>query len=397
LLGGAMTVWDATLREPFRGLVVVTLSVLLFTLCIGTACRAPEPPDVSGARVRPGDSTAEESVVTGVLAGTPAAPEAASPAEVAPPETPALRPDLQSLAGATYALPLTGDPPPGRLYVTLFFADSELARQIPVTREIERTPAVLHAICRELAAGPAPGSGLLRPMSALGVEFSDGIAWVDFPRRVDHLQGSCSVQTLVVPYLLSVCAHPAVEKVGILVEGERREYTAHGLIAEPYPRGWSARAADRVVYALARCVGDRVYLVPRSHDVPRRLQGARVSDLVAYGMEKLVHPLEYGIGRTFVSVVPAGLRALGVAVWGETVFVNFNPALEEALSWPDPFGRLCLDAIVFTACRTAGVDRARLLVLGRPIDAEVEGLDLSRPLSCPRWLNPELESTDVPD
>lgn len=127
--------------------------------------------------------------------------------------------------------------------VTLFFADSQAQHVIPEVRLVDLQESLGEAVVRELIKGPAEPD-LFRTIPEgtrlLSFEVVEGVAYVNFSRELqaNHGGGSAGEVMTLDSLVLSLTELPEIDKVQILVEGEKKEtLKGHFEILEPLDRG----------------------------------------------------------------------------------------------------------------------------------------------------------------
>lgn len=163
---------------------------------------------------------------------------------------------VESLAGHTdTSRPLTpppyqnyisfGSAPPGEtMPVTLYFSEPNAMYLVPVTRDIPKTKAVARAVVEELIRGPAKDSGLgpVIPEGTrlLAIKLKDGLLTVDFSKelRDKHWGGTAGEALTLNGIVHSLTALPGVDKVEILIEGQRgASIGGHVILDRPLTAG----------------------------------------------------------------------------------------------------------------------------------------------------------------
>ncbi|MBE3587051.1 MAG: GerMN domain-containing protein [Thermoanaerobacteraceae bacterium] len=135
-----------------------------------------------------------------------------------------------------------GGEPGKAVPVVLYFSDDR-GYLVAVKKEIPRTQAIARATIEELCRGPVSGSGLnptIPPGTRLkDINIKDGVATVDFSRelKTKHWGGSSGELLTVYSIVNTLTQFPSVQKVQLLVEGERQQSLAGHLdISRPLQR-----------------------------------------------------------------------------------------------------------------------------------------------------------------
>lgn len=127
--------------------------------------------------------------------------------------------------------------------ITLYFSDESAVDVIPERREVLRRNEPLEAIVlRELIRGPIE-AGMQRTIPAetrvISVEVVDRIAYANFSREIvsRHPGGSTGEYMTIMSIVYSLTELPGIEKVQLLLEGEKKEAMfGHGTTIDPIGR-----------------------------------------------------------------------------------------------------------------------------------------------------------------
>lgn len=150
--------------------------------------------------------------------------------------------------GNTPSEPVSPVPSTDTVTVTLYFGDEQGMEVLPERREVEvpsdatQRPPLYTIVVRELLKGPT--DSLLRrtfPAEAqlLSIQVTDGLALVNFSRELQtkHWGGSTGEAMTLLSLVNSLTELPEIEKVTILVEGQKIETLAgHFDATEPLTR-----------------------------------------------------------------------------------------------------------------------------------------------------------------
>lgn len=127
-------------------------------------------------------------------------------------------------------------------WVTVYYADSQLAYLVPVTVGIRAGEEPMKAAVEALLAGPPKGSGLLSPIQRdtrlLSLKVKNGLATVDLTRKaLEYGGGSANELFLVNSLLLTLTDFPGVEQVQLLFGGQKVEVLPEGTnVGQPLSR-----------------------------------------------------------------------------------------------------------------------------------------------------------------
>lgn len=287
--------------------------------------------------------------------------------------------------------PATGDVPrEGTTRVTLYFSDLDGMFLVPVSRTIERTPAILRATLDQLLAGPAPNSGLaasVPPMEYQKIRLDGGRATVDLGQQVAAASagwGSAGSTTALNAIVYTLGAHPAVREIQFTVDGRPAEVLFHGISgSDPFLEAdWSSSGEALTLY-LSHVTAGRVYLVPYQVTSAGGPEPARMTEALGH-LARGVQVGQFQLGPT----VPAEVAVQAVSRTRDVVRVDFAPGVEGAFGGDPAMQAMMLDSIVLTLTSFPGVKAVEFVVDGRPAPA-LGGRDLSAPVSRPQWVNPE--------
>ncbi|MDD2421295.1 MAG: GerMN domain-containing protein [Heliobacteriaceae bacterium] len=137
----------------------------------------------------------------------------------------------ESQAVHTGAASLTADeqaPVPEQV-LTLYFADVKGQNLVPVKRTIAKTESVARTAVEELIKGPGANTAVLPTIPAgtrlVDIALKDGVCTVNLSKEVQiNHQGGSAGETLTVYSLVNTLTQfPTVERVQLLVEGQKEE------------------------------------------------------------------------------------------------------------------------------------------------------------------------------
>jgi hypothetical protein len=144
------------------------------------------------------------------------------------------------LAGLLAVAPVTGAQT-GTTHVTLYFTFSAPTHfyLVPVTAVVPVSPTPARQALELLIQGPPAGSLLHRNLPAdtriLGLSIKDGLATVDFSREITAgAGGSWSEALLIGAITNTLCGVPGVERVQILLEGQKTSLGGHIEADQPF-------------------------------------------------------------------------------------------------------------------------------------------------------------------
>lgn len=128
----------------------------------------------------------------------------------------------------------------GTAVITLYFADFQAQHVIPEEREVAVTGDSLAQITvSELLKGPKDPY-LRKPfpdgLKLLSAEVKDGIAYVNFSSQMNQVQGSAGAAMVSKSLIHALTDLEGIDKVMILVEGQKWDMGGHGPMEEPAAR-----------------------------------------------------------------------------------------------------------------------------------------------------------------
>ncbi|HBT48144.1 MAG TPA: hypothetical protein DEA73_09780 [Peptococcaceae bacterium] len=160
--------------------------------------------------------------------------------------------NIPELAGIKLEEPLKRPPAVNSLvqgkeqeaFVQVYFSDEQALHLVPVAVAAPGSGEgdLPRAAVEALLAGPPKDSGLLATVwpgtRLLDFTVRDGVAVVDLSKEAVGYGGGSTMETLFVDSLLwTLTQYPSINKVQLLIEGEKREYLPEGTpIREPLPR-----------------------------------------------------------------------------------------------------------------------------------------------------------------
>lgn len=112
--------------------------------------------------------------------------------------------------------------------IALYFGDKDGYLAVEM-RTITKTPGIAQAAIKELIRGPSPGTGLYATMpsgSTLNsIKIEGGVATVDLSRELTtgHKGGSSGEMATVYSIVNTLTQFPSVQKVQILIDGQKIE------------------------------------------------------------------------------------------------------------------------------------------------------------------------------
>ncbi|HSL93538.1 MAG TPA: GerMN domain-containing protein [Bacillota bacterium] len=140
-------------------------------------------------------------------------------------------------------LPINPNPVENTVTISLYFADANASELVLERREVVRRNEPLEAlVLRELIAGPSTqGAVATIPPEAkvISVQVVESVAFVNFSRELAtrHSGGSAGEQMTLGSIVYSLTELPGIEKVQLLIEGEKQESIfGHSITIEPIGR-----------------------------------------------------------------------------------------------------------------------------------------------------------------
>lgn len=138
---------------------------------------------------------------------------------------------------------ISPEPKENNVKITLFFGDSNAMDMVQEKRDVVRKNESLEVIVlRELIKGPSIPEGrrtLPAETKLISVEVADRIAYANFSRELvsKHPGGSAGERMTVMSIVYTLTELPGIEKVQLLLEGEKKEAMfGHGITIDPIGR-----------------------------------------------------------------------------------------------------------------------------------------------------------------
>lgn len=148
-------------------------------------------------------------------------------------------------------LPINPNPVENTVTISLYFADETASELVLERREVQRRSEPLEAVVlREIIIGPKdPGAVATVPPEAkvISVQVVEGVAYVNFSRELAtrHSGGSAGEQMTLGSIVYSLTELPGIERVQLLIEGEKQESIfGHSITIEPIGREGLQSYAD---------------------------------------------------------------------------------------------------------------------------------------------------------
>ena len=140
-------------------------------------------------------------------------------------------------------LPINPNPSENTVTISLYFADSTASELVLERREVVRRNESLEAlVLRELILGPMAAGGVptIPPEAkVISVQVVERVVFVNFSRELAtrHSGGSAGEQMTLGSIVYSLTELPGIEKVQLLIEGEKQESIfGHSITIEPIGR-----------------------------------------------------------------------------------------------------------------------------------------------------------------
>jgi spore germination protein GerM len=284
--------------------------------------------------------------------------------------------------------------------MTLYYREANAMFLVPVSRSVPKTVAVIKTAAQELFAGPAKSSGLYASCPALTVSAltlkADGTLVVDLPDNAVVAagtgMGSAGSAMAMDAIMYTLSEFDVVKRVQFLCGGKAVSTVFHGIAADkpfaacPYRSEGGEAVLYMVLYA-----GSRAYLVPERVNLGLGPNVATPDAIKAAldGLRKEVKRGDYKLSPA----VPTEVAFNSVKVKDRLVTVDCNAKLLTAFVSDAARRALMLDAIIFTATAFPQVGSVQLTVDGRVVDQNIGQINIGKPLTRPKWINPEPRTT----
>ena len=299
-------------------------------------------------------------------------------------------------------------PPQGALYepsrwtkadtetmVTVYYRDADAMYLVPVSRGVPKTLAIVKTTLLELFKGPAKDSGLYPSTPNIDVVRlnlkSDGYLAMDLPEQsvaASTGMGSAGSAVAMDAIIGTLAEIDAVKQVQFLTDGKVTPTIFHGVAADrPFAVAPHRSENGEAILYMALYAGKRAYLVPERVNLGLGPAPA-VPDAMRAALEALKKEVKRGDFQLYPTV-PADIQFKSVSVKDRVATIDVSSKLLTVNANDKAKQCLMLDAIIFTATAFPQVGSVHLTVDGKVVDQAVGHVNVGKPLTRPKWINPE--------
>lgn len=282
------------------------------------------------------------------------------------------------------------------MLVTLFYQDAGKSI-IPVTRRIEKQEAIARTAVTGLIDNPINREEiefygvypvLPKETNVLGIDVKEGIATIDFNRKLLNYKDETSERNIVSSIVYTLTEFKSINGVRIIIEGRSSGKLKYGTdIAGVLNRRNVLINTTKVnltqgyqkadIYLFKQMTNNYSYIMP----VSVQFEQVNTDKLPAVIVDMLVK--DYSSKKLF-SQLPLKTKLLGSEIKGNVLTLNFNTELRNYGGTAREEG--LLRQLMYSMKQIQGIDKIRILVEGKNTLLP-EGSEVSRGLSIPAAIN----------
>lgn len=279
--------------------------------------------------------------------------------------------------------------------VTVYFRDADAMYLVPVSRSVPKTLAVVKSSLQELFKGPARDSGLYPSAPDMDVARlnlkTDGYLAVDLPEETVAAStgmGSAGSAVAMDAIIGTLSEFDAVKQVQFLSNGKVTPTIFHGVAADrPFAVAPHRSENGEAILYMALYAGKRAYLVPERVNLGLGPNPA-VPDAMRAALDALKKEVKRGDFQLYPTV-PTDVQFKSVSVKDRVASIDVNSKLLTVNATDKAKQCLMLDAIIFTATAFPQVGSVQITVDGKVVDQAIGHVNIGKPLTRPKWINPE--------
>ncbi|WP_425448397.1 GerMN domain-containing protein [Dethiothermospora halolimnae] len=280
-------------------------------------------------------------------------------------------------------IPASNKIPDGKMPLTLYFPDKDnkIDELIGVTRFVKYSNKPLNTTIKELQKGPDNSTGL-NSSSPIGnvnyITIKKGITYVNLPSDEKiYTESSTRSNIAMESFLKSLSSISGIDHIKFLVDNQRKKLFFNG---NDISSNIKLNKNNKVYlsfnnYKRYFLVGYNVYEINNNFSITEKV-------------DKMIDKLKKSTDN-LSNTIPNNVEIKNFSVSDGILKLNFNKNLVNSYDGNKNLQRMMVDSILFSFTSIEGVNRVHILV-DNDIVSEFAGLDISKPLERPKFINPEV-------
>lgn len=282
--------------------------------------------------------------------------------------------------------PATNEAPVGTKGLTLYYTTDNADTLIPVTRFLVEDKSITRMAIEQLQNGPL-NKGLKSVIKDVtNTTYNNGNVVIDIPSSYEEYNSGSTGGLLsynsFIKTIFAVDRYWPVYSVTFTVDRNRVETYFHGITINPV-----SNVKNNYLIFMAHKADSRYYLFDYQLN-PEQI-GINESDTIESKAKKVFDSysntdIPYGI-----SPVPKTLIMNNVSLQGSTLILDFNEDILNVYKDRNDLKYMMIESFMYTFTTIPGVDSIKITVGGQEVTGFVEGLDTTKVLYPPVFINPE--------
>lgn len=282
--------------------------------------------------------------------------------------------------------PATNTAPAGTKGLTLYFTTENADALIPVSRFVVEDKSITRMAIEQLQNGPLNNGLKSLIKNVTNTTYNNGNVVIDIPSSYEGYNngstgGSLSYNSFV-KTIFAVDRYWPIYSISFTVDRSRVETYFHGITMNTIPN-----IENSYLLYMAHKADGRYYLF--EHQLyPEQIEIA-ANDTIETKAQKIFeayHDIDIPYG---ISPVPKTIALSNVTLQGKTLILDFNEDLLNIYKDKNDLRHMMVESFMYTFTTIPGVDSIKITVVGKELTDYVEGLDTTRVLYPPEFINPE--------
>ena len=267
--------------------------------------------------------------------------------------------------------------------LTVYFTDNESNVLIPVTRFVVKEMSLNKQVIHELQKGPLD-TNLAKTVSDVNYcIYKDNTIFIDLPADNQFYNSSSSVGTMAynsfIRSMFAINKYLQVDAIKFTVDRKSSENYFHGMsITDSIVKSIN----PKIYYGYK--VDDRVYLY--EHEISDIDTNADIKTI----SEQMLEYYKSKLPNNSKSPIPSDLVLKNATLENSTLVLDFNDVFKTAFDDDEYKKKFMIDALVYSFTSINGVNSVRFTVDGSPVENFIEGKDITKALTAPSYINPEV-------
>lgn len=282
--------------------------------------------------------------------------------------------------------PATNTTPPGTKGLTLYFTTQNADTLIPVSRFVVEDKSITRMAIEQLQNGPLNKELKSLIKDVTNTTYNNGNVVIDIPSSYEGYNNGSTGGLLsynsFVKTIFAVDRYWPIHSVSFTVDRKKVETYFHDITMNTVPN-----VKNNYILFMAYKAEGRYYLF--EHQLYPEQIGIAANDTIETKAQKLFEAyhdtdIPYGI-----SPVPKTIILSNVTMQGKTLILDFNEDLLNIYKDKNDLRHMMLESFIYTFTTIPGVDSIKITVAGKELTNFVEGLDTTKILYPPEFINPE--------